>query len=783
MVGTVGFVQEYRTEKSLEALNKLAPPRCRVIRDGSCNERLASDLVPGDIVELVLGDRVPADLLLVEAIGLEMDESMMTGENESKNKMAIGLASWPSKEQESYHLAYMGTLVKAGRGKGVVVATGAETELGRLFRLVEQTEDKKSPLQVSLDHLGHQLTIYSGLIIALISLGGLLQGRPLIEIFTIAVSLAVAAIPEGLPVVATITLALGVLRLSRRNVIVRKLPAVEALGSVTILCADKTGTLTTNVLTVQVVAPLQKDQVNVDGLNGSADSYPGVPEVLRVATLCNNAVHDGSKWIGNAIDIALMEFADRFGWTSETVGRLSEVPFSSDLKYMAVQCSHQSGGSMFYVKGASEVILSMLAGNEKDSIRHTVDELHSRGLRILALAQGPSMDRLCLVGLVGMMDPPRPNIDRTLSSLRSAHLRVIMVTGDAKETAVSLASRIGFPCGASSIISGDELAKILSPGSVHETQALKTLQSVSIVYRAMPHHKLMLIQGLQDRLNAVVAMTGDGVNDAPALKMADIGIAMGKSGTDVAREASKLILTDDNLGSLLDGVHEGKAIFSNIRHFVRFQLATSLAALGLIALSIFVPASTGAPPLNPMQILLINIIMDGPPAQSLGVEPIHPDVLHRPPRARNSAILSSDLLLRTGLSAAYVLIGCLAVFYWECSVAPGDSTRTFTAFVLFSLFNAYSCRSLEKSVLSLGLLKNSFLNASIAVALCTLAGILYNPFLSKVFQTTALSMNELAVLFAASSSLLIFDETIKLVSRLGLFSYRRPAAQGYIPLR
>jgi Ca2+-transporting ATPase len=631
--------------------------------------------------------------------------------------------------------------------------------------MVQGTAEKRSPLQASLDDLGGQLTLYSGFVIALISLGGLLQHRPAMEIFTVAVSLAVAAIPEGLPVVATITLALGVLRLSRRNVIVRKLPAVEALGSVTVLCADKTGTLTTNVLSVQCMLPADGEPVDLQGAEGRPRrSAKGVAEMLRIGALCNNAEKGaGGSYSGNAMDIALMHLLEGFGEADPraTLVRAAETPFSSDTKYMAVQY-----GDTLYVKGAPEVLLGMIRPGAED---RWSPALSARGLRTLAVASGPSLQGLRLCGVFGLMDPPRPGIASVLQRLAAAHLRVIMVTGDAKETAVNLARSIGVPHGDSSVIPGDTVSAL----------GLPDLERVSIVYRAHPQHKLQLVQALQARLGAVVAMTGDGVNDAPALKMADIGVAMGRSGTDVAREAAKLILADDALARLLDGIHEGKAIFANIRHFVRFQLATSLAALGLIACSMFVPSATGQPPLNPMQILLINIIMDGPPAQSLGVEPIHPDVLARPPRPRGSPILSRELLLRTGLSAAYILAGCLAVFYWECQVAPGDSSRTFAAFVLFSLFNAYSCRSLHKSVWALGLWRNTFLNASIGVALLTLAGILYTPWLSRVFQTTPLAPSELGILFGLAASLLAFDELVKMAS--GWDAWHASTA-GYIPI-
>ncbi|PJF17072.1 Calcium-transporting ATPase [Paramicrosporidium saccamoebae] len=734
LVVTVAFVQEYRTERSLEALNRLAPPMCHVLREGRVHEVLASELVPGDVVEIGTGDRVPADL--------QIDESMLTGEARMCSK---GEAK--SRPDETADMtASMATLVRRGHGRGVVVATGTQTRFGRMYTLMKETEERRSPLQCHLDRLGQQLSLYSLAIIVVLALIGVLQHQPWLHIFTVAVSLAVAAIPEGLPIVATITLALGVLRLAGRNVIVRRLPAVEALGSVDVLCLDKTGTLTLNQLTVQRVLCVAGDlegnlRVEAD-LCSTKNVVPEGAELLAALHLCNNAKRGLDDWHGNAIDVALRCFLEDRNYQEALppLTRVEEVAFTSEHKFMAVKCHNaQSNEYSYYVKGAPEVVFPMTANTEMNAV---VEEMSSQGLRVIAVAAGPDPKSLRVVGIVGMCDPPRPEIVGTLMKLQSCGVRCIMVTGDSMQTAMSLARQIGLHHAASAVISGAQLS--------HQ------LDGVSIVYRATPEQKLQLISALQKN-GHVVAMTGDGVNDAPALKMADIGIAMGRTGTDVARAASQIVLTDDRLSSLICAIEEGKSIFSSIRHFIRFQLSTSLAALTLIAVTM---ATGQAAPMNAMQILLVNIIMDGPPAQSLGVEPVDKLALNRPPRPKTAPILSRSLLLRTAYSALHIVIGTLFVLAWERHYGS-DTTRTFSVFVLFSMVNAATCRSTYRSLWDLGFFTNRALTLTTTASLVMLLLIVYVPALARIFQTTPLPLDNWIPILLIAITLMFADELIK----------------------
>jgi Ca2+-transporting ATPase len=747
LVGTVAFIQEYRTERSLEALNKLAPPRCRALRDGQLVEILATELVPGDVVELRTGDRVPADLRLVNCIELHIDESMLTGEGRSCVKSTNNtLASREScmEDQMMMDTALMATLVRQGYGRGVVTATGDATRFGRMYALMRDTEERRSPLQCHLDRLGQQLSIYSLGVIAVLAIVGIIQRQPLLQIFTVAVSLAVAAIPEGLPIVATITLALGVLRLARRNVIVRKLPAVESLGSVDVLCVDKTGTLTMNQLTVQTISIIEGDRIITNAAQKD--------RVMMALALCNNAQKGLDGWHGNAVDVALQIHLEQREGLSQIVGyrRIEEISFTSERKYMAVRLINESTGmETFILKGAAEILLSK---DNFPTISAHVEELYGQGLRVIAVAIGSDLSDAKLIGLVGMCDPPRPDMRSTIRRIMDCGVRPIMVTGDARQTATSIGRQIGWPMNDHfCVCSGEELNVRLKQGTA--------IDNISIVYRATPEHKMHLVDALQRRQH-VVAMTGDGVNDAPAMKMSDIGIAMGKSGTDVARNAAQIILTDDRLGSMVEGIHEGKAIFSNIRHFIRFQLSTSLAALAAIAVSMMAGHRN---PMNAMQILLVNIIMDGPPAQSLGVEPVDPIALQRPPRPKSAPILSGALLLRTFLTATHIVIGTALVMWWEASLHATDSTRTFSVFVLFSMVNAYTCRSSYRSTLQLGLFTNRFLAASISLSILMLLSIIYIPAGGRIFQTVPLGIWDWIVITTVAGSLFFADEFVKAV--------------------
>lgn len=736
IVVTVAFVQEYRSEKSLEALNQLVPHSAHVIRQGISNLRpgvqengdlkgpgnselavaekasttiSATQLVPGDLVLFHTGDRIPADIRITRAADLSIDESNLTGENEPVDKTADTLQSntfangtiqphiyarggQQLRINEQSNIAFMGTLVRSGYGHGIVIGTGGDTEFGAISASLQEIESPRTPLQLSMDRLGKELSYMSFGVIGLIMLVGLWRGMKFLELFQIGVSLAVAAIPEGLPIIVTVTLALGVLRMSKRNAIVRRLPSVETLGSVNVVCSDKTGTLTVNHMTATKMwsfgdgaTPQEVSKIRVDSPNCATTQA-----VLRTANIVNNArlnthshghvtaasaavlANTGgsqeddlakakSRWAGQPTDVALLDLLDNFQETDvrDRIGsRKHEFPFSSERKWMGVTIEGRDGSDTGYIKGALERVISRCdtylssQGGEvvlDDKRRQEVDlaarTMAEEGLRVLAFASGTvRADRvsaqksrtgvstphhathehsthnpseslyqgLCFAGLVGMSDPPRKGVDRSIRRLMAGGVKVIMITGDAETTAIAIAKKLGMPINLSSalgspVLRGDQLDNMSS-----EDIAM-AMGRVSIFARTSPEHKLKIIAALQSR-GDVVAMTGDGVNDAPALKKADIGISMGKLGTDVAKEAADMILTDDDFSTILSAIEEGKGIFYNIQNFLTFQLSTSAAALGLVMMS-----SLGGykNPLNAMQILWISKPPSTPPRQRI----------------------------------------------------------------------------------------------------------------------------------------------------------------------
>ncbi|KAG0318520.1 High affinity Ca2+/Mn2+ P-type ATPase-like protein [Dissophora globulifera] len=821
IVVTVAFVQEYRSEKSLEALNKLVPHHCHVMRDDTQTATLASQLVPGDLVKFGIGDRIPADCRLVTAVDLEIDESNLTGENKPCRKQTepvIGNEYTELSITERKNIAYMGTLVRNGHGTGIVVGTAKHTEFGVVFDMVQGVEIRKTPLQMSMDELGKKLSMLSFIIIGVIVLIGLFQGKHWLEMMTIGVSLAVAAIPEGLPIVVTVTLALGVLRMANRKAIIKKLPSVETLGSVNVVCADKTGTLTMNQMTVTKFFTLAEGfPVDLDqNKTVDVDVHPGLRRLLQVGNLCNNAFKDEhSKWIGQPTDIALIEVLRTVGVTDERpiYERIAEYPFNSEQKFMHVRCALIPGGShghkqtpehaidissgtishngsqgTIYFKGALEPVLERCVnyyrseGNllamdieAKDKVLSQANEMAGHGLRVLAMAYGTDLERLTFVGIVAMHDPPRPGVEESIRTLIGSGVKVIMITGDADATALSIARRLGFLInpGKTSCLTGPEIE------SMTERQLQDAVGSVSVFARTTPKHKMAIVSAFQAK-GCVVAMTGDGVNDAPALKLADIGISMGRSGTDVAKEAADMILVDDDFSTILGAVEEGKSIFYNIQNFLTFQLSTSVAALSLIAVSTLFGLNN---PLNAMQILWINILMDGPPAQSLGVEPVDDDVMKKPPRARDAAILTPMLLRRVLTSAMIIVVGTMFVYVHEMtdgSVTARDTTMTFTTFVFFDMFNALACRSEKKSIFSIGLLTNKMFNLSVMGSIVGQFLVIYMPFFQTVFQTEALSFTDLVGITLLTSSVFWAEEARKFVSSRGSQKMRgRGAGQGF----
>lgn len=719
IVVSVAFVQEYRSEKSLEALNQLVPHTAHVIRgnvstdkneqssavqenghaigpgtgDFSAAEKASSDvsasqLVTGDLVLFSTGDRIPADIRITHAADLTIDESNLTGENEPVQKVADTLSA-PSRQNgslspqyssphgsadlrlnEQTNIAFMGTLVRSGYGQGIVISTGGDTEFGAISASLQEIESPRTPLQLSMDRLGKELSYMSFGVIGVIMLVGMWRGRKFLELFQIGVSLAVAAIPEGLPIIVTVTLALGVLRMSKRNAIVRRLPSVETLGSVNVVCSDKTGTLTMNHMTVAKLWAFGDDKPKEAKLvHTETPNTPQTQKIIRVANIVNNArlnnsVSGGvttaataavlastggddannvrSRWTGQPTDVACLDLIDAFGEhdVRDSIGeRKQEVPFSSERKWMGCVIDGQGGEDTAYLKGAFERVVDrcdtyltkegtevVLDDKRKAEVEAAATKMAEDGLRVLAFASGSvrsskssynrsrtagaSADQnssdtiytgLTFAGLVGMSDPPRPGVDRSIRRLIAGGVKVIMITGDADITAVAIAKRLGMPINMSSalgspVLRGDQL------DHMSEAELAECMNRVSIFARTSPDHKLKIIHALQSR-GDVVAMTGDGVNDAPALKKADIGISMGKHGTDVAKEAADMILTDDDFSTILSAIEEGKGIFHNIQNFLTFQLSTSAAALGLVMFS-----SLGGwrNPLNAMQILWIS---------------------------------------------------------------------------------------------------------------------------------------------------------------------------------
>ncbi|XP_013393466.1 calcium-transporting ATPase type 2C member 1 isoform X2 [Lingula anatina] len=788
IVVTVAFIQEYRSEKSLEALKQLVPPKCHCLRDGHLETFLARNLVPGDIVHLTIGDRVPADIRLFETTDLSIDESSFTGETQPANKTsAVQGAKINNGIADRRNIGFMGTLVRCGRGKGIVIGTAENSEFGEVFKMMQAEEPPKTPLQRSMDTLGKQLSFYSFCIIAVIMLIGWLQGKHMLEMFTIGVSLAVAAIPEGLPIVVTVTLALGVMRMAKRKAIVKKLPIVETLGCVNVICSDKTGTLTKNEMTVTHIYTSDGLHAEVTGVgyNGNGEircngnlvkdyTHPSISKLMEVSCLCNNAEIENNTLLGQPTEGALLAAAMKMNLYNLRDGydRLQEWPFTSDTKKMVVKCVPKQGPrqEMYFVKGALERLLQQcktyysrgaplpLTGAQQHAYTLEASRMGVAGLRVLAMAYGPSMDNLMFVGMVGMIDPPRPGVRESVEVLVSSGVAIKMVTGDAEETAAAIGSRLGLYSLGGHTLSGEQLDQM----DISELQRI--INRVAVFYRASPRHKHKIVKALQNN-KYIVGMTGDGVNDAVALRSADIGIAMGTVGTDVCKEAADMILVDDEFSTIMSAIEEGKGIFYNIRNFVRFQLSTSIAALTLITLS----TVFGLPnPLNAMQILWINIIMDGPPAQSLGVEPVDHDVIRQPPRRVNDSILSRKLLSNVVLSALIIVTGTLWVFWREMSdnkITPRDTTMTFTCFVFFDMFNALSCRSQKKSVFSIGLFSNRMFLLAVGGSLLGQLLVIYFPPLQAIFQTEALYLTDFLFLIALTSSVFVVTEIRKLIER------------------
>ncbi|WP_460008409.1 calcium-transporting P-type ATPase, PMR1-type [Methanobacterium movens] len=745
----IGFIQEYRAEKAMEKLKGLISSEAVVIRDGQTMEIPTSELTPGDLVVIEEGDNIPADIRLIETSELLIDESSLTGESVPVSK----ITEIENKENEREVMAYMDSYVVSGRGKGVVIEIGMNTSIGKIAEMIQE-EEGKTPLQEKIASLGKSLGLIALLVSAAVFIIEFFKGSPLVETFTTAVSLAVAAVPEGLPAILTLTLALGMQRMAKTNAVVRKLLAVETLGSCTVICTDKTGTLTLNRMSVR-------------------DTWLTSPEnALKICALCNNARLSEGKVIGDPTDGAILLYAEEEGYSPEELEkkypRIMEIPLDSTRKRMST-INQMDDENYLLTKGAPEIILKHCKWIEKDGdlvemgpqdqeeIMGLLNKMTRNALRVLALSyrkispdenleEKDSLERdLIFVGLVGMMDPPRQEATDAIEVCKKAGISVVMITGDHRDTAAAIAREIGVIEDGGRVLTGPELEKL------SESEFEDIVEEVKVYARVFPEQKVRIVEALQNKDN-VVSMTGDGVNDAPALKKAAIGVSMGITGTDVAKESSDMVLQDDNFATIVHAVKEGRTIFDNIRRFVKFQISTNVGAI----LTIVSASVLNLPiPFNPIQILWINIIMDGPPAQSLGVEPPEKNIMLRKPDKEN--ILPRKNLLHIIIAGLVMAVGTLGLYIYQLSIGISEiqaRTVAFTVFVMFQIFNVFNCKS--KTGFS-----NRFLIIAISVSFLLQLMVIYVPFLQDIFRTTAISPVDWALIMVISSLILVSEKIVE----------------------
>ena len=790
--GILGFVQEWKAENAIEALQQMLQPRCMVVRNGRDQVVDSKDLVPGDIVLLEIGDRIPADLRLTEALNVKVDESTLTGESGSVGKdVEPDPAEAPLAQRKS--MLWMGTAVTNGRARGIVTATGMATEFGRIAKLTQSVGRESTPLQKKLAQLGKQLGILSVAISIIVALAGWMLGKPFLEMFLTGIALAVAVVPEGLPAVVTITLALGVRAMVRRRALLRRLQAAETLGAATVICTDKTGTLTKNQMTVQDIwlpaGPLQVTGTGYDPAghfekdNKKIDyqQRPDLLMLLETGLRCNHArvSKDESGWreTGEPTEAALVVAAYK-AWLhpQETRYTVSEFSFNSRRKRMTV-IEHLPTGLIAHVKGAPEVILERctrifdgdttraMQDGDRKAATSAYQALAKKGLRTLALAgrelpEGIPLDedsvenQLTLLGIVGIIDPPHPEVPHAIRVAARAGIRTIMITGDAPATASAIARSIGLTV--HKAITGRELA------AMNDSALRQVLADGVLFARTTPEDKMRIVRVLQE-LGEIVGMTGDGVNDAPALKRADIGIAMGLHGTDVAKGAADMILTDDNFASIINAVEEGRRQYANIQKFVRYLLSSNMGEVAAIFINILI----GGPLiLLPVQILWMNLVTDGMTAVALGLEPAEKGVMHRPPRKSDEPILDRGGILRIGLLGGYIGLATLFLFHhYLRSGEPNQlilaQTVAFTGIIVLEKMNVFNFRALRAPLFVIGFFTNRWVLLAWTLTIGLQVCAVYVPFLQKALHTTPLGWQDWAIIFGIASPIFIFMECYK----------------------
>ncbi len=803
----LSVVQENRAEKSLDALKRMTVPEALVIRDGKRKKIKSTQLVPGDIVLLEVGDKIPADLRLVEVTDLSIQESILTGESEpveKTNQVIDNQGEVPLGDR--LNMAYMGTAAVAGRGRGLVIATGMDTEIGHIAGMLQEQKKEPTPLQKKLNQVGKNLGIIILSVIVIVVLLGYLRGIPFFDMFLTGISLAVAAVPEGLPAVVTIVLALGVQQMIKKNAIIRRLPAVETLGATTVICSDKTGTLTQNEMTVRkLVFPEREIEVDGTGYQPSGqfrqENTPIQPDedetisfLLKAAALCNNSylkqIEGKDQWeiVGDPTEGALVVVATKAGYQKEELEnrypRLRELLFNSERKRMSTIHRTPEGKEMLFSKGAPEQILERctsfrsnskilpLSQSQKEEIIEQNNRLALEALRVLAvayreigqqerenIAQKNKLDvdktesGLIFLGLIAMIDSPREEAMEAVKICRRAGIRPVMITGDYKLTAQVIAEQLDIYRPGDKIITGSELEKL------SQEELEEVVMKTSIFARVSPRHKMRIVLALQKN-NQVVAMTGDGVNDAPAIKKSDIGIAMGVTGTDVTKEAADMVLVDDNFSSIVSAVEEGRKIYQNIRKFVSFLLSCNLGEI----LTIFVAILIGLPrPLLPIQILWVNLVTDGLPALALGLDPAERDVMRRPPRNPKEGIFSGKMGFNISSQGLFIGIITLIAFYYGYSKYSLDvgETMAFGTLSLSQLWHSLNTRSDKYSIFKLGIFSNHYLVWAILASGLLQLAVMLVPFLQSVFQVVTLTPSQWVLLILISLTPIPYVELLK----------------------
>ena len=788
----VGFYQEYRAERSLDALKSMLPVKARVRRDGISQLISADEVVPGDVLLLEAGDSVAADGRLGLAVGLEIDESALTGESQPVGKQATPLAALEAPLGDRINLAYMNTLLTRGRAELIVTATGVHTEMGKVSQELATSEEVPTPLQVQLDRLGKRLGAIALVLVGLLSVLQYLRGEELVNILLDAIALSVAAMPEGLPVVVTVTLALGMHKMARRHAIVKRLASVETLGCTTVICSDKTGTLTLNQMTARTFF-YSGERFDVSGegyqAQGAITSATGRADAADLAALmlplvaCNDSHVKDGKVIGDPMEAALLVLAAKAGIVRDQaereLPRLAEVPFDSAHKFMAT--FHRDGEQVrLFVKGAPDVLLARcthwhaggasepLDTSRRQGIEADYQSLAELGLRGLMVASrtlpagafdaagdlSAWVRELTFVGLIGLMDPPRAEARQAIAECRQAGIAVKMITGDHQTTASVIAAELGLH---GRVVSGAELDRM------DGAQLAAAIDEIAVFARVTPAHKVSIVRALQAR-EQVVAMTGDGVNDAPALKQADIGVAMGISGTAVSKEAATMVLTDDNFATIVSAVRQGRTLYDNILKFVRFQLSTTIGAI----LTVFFAPLVGLPePFTPLQILWVAIIMDGPLAVSLALDGPRPGIMDEPPRPRAEPVLPLKRVARIFAYGITMMAGTLAVLHYALQTGSEDRALTlaFTTFVLFQFFNVFNARSETGSAFNADFFRNRMLWMALIGTLALQAVAVHWPAASRIFDTTGMAWTDWGLAVGVASSVLLLEEARKLGMR------------------